>query len=277
AVRALQEMVDLRPALASFARVSYARELLGDGNGAVAAMRRALQSAGAPSDASWASHQLGQLHFNAGRLGAAWRAYRRARFLDPKSVPARAGLARVAAARRRYDRAIGLLREVTARVPAAEHVILLGEVYEAAGRPSAAARQYRLLDGIESLLESGGVNVDLEQALFDADHGLPRAALRAARAEWRRRKSVHVADALAWALYANERYGAAGRFAAKALRLGTRSALFHYHAGMIALRADRAAEAHRYLATALDINPYFSVRHAPVARRALASIGEVRR
>ena len=83
------------------------------------------------------------------------------------------------------------------------------------------------------------MNTDLEIALFEADHAGPgsaRAALRAARAEWEKRTSVHVADALAWALYANGRYREAAAASEQALRLGTRNALFLFHAGMIRLR-----------------------------------------
>ena len=52
AFAAFQTMVDTRPDLTSYARVSYARELLGDVQGAVDAMRTAFESAGTVTDAA---------------------------------------------------------------------------------------------------------------------------------------------------------------------------------------------------------------------------------
>ena len=121
----------------------------------------------------------------------------------------------------------------------------VGDLYEAAGETEAATAQFDLVLAEARLFRANGVNTDLEIALVHADHpgaGSARAALRAARAEWDRRKSVHVADALAWALYANGRYREAAAATEQALRLGTRNALFLFHAGMIRLRlGDRKA------------------------------------
>jgi hypothetical protein len=126
---------------------------------------------------------------------------------------------------------------------------------------------------MHDLATVNGVNVDLELALFDADHGDPEGALAAARAEWARRKSVHVADAYAWALYANGRYQRASTFAECALALGTRSALFLFHAGMIRLELGDEVGARRYLSDAVATNPNFSVLHAPDAARVLSRMG----
>src|SRR2546422_3031492 len=51
AVKSLQQMIDLRPDLSSYARGSYIRELLGDVGGAIAAMQQAVGAGGpAPGD-----------------------------------------------------------------------------------------------------------------------------------------------------------------------------------------------------------------------------------
>ncbi len=267
-----QTMVDTRPNLASYARVSYARELEGDVHGAVAAMRMAARAAGTPQDAAWASYQLGELYFASGRPALAEAAYRRGVELAPDYVPPRAGLAKVAWAGGRVHRAIRGYTWVVERFPSPEYVIALGDLYEASGRPRPAERQYALVRAEERLFRANGVNVDLELALFDADHGRPVDALAAARAEWSRRDSINVADALGWALYANGRYREAAPYARRALSLGTRNALFMFHAGMTQLRLGHRGAARELLSDALATNPHFSILWGSVARRTLAGL-----
>jgi tetratricopeptide (TPR) repeat protein len=266
-------MVDARPNLASYARASYARELLGDVNGATEAMRLAFDAAGSPADAAWAAQQLGELSWGTGdvRRAAVW--FERGIDLDPSFVPNLAGLAKVAWARGNFDFAIERYTEVVARYPVAEHLIALGDLYATTGRPELAERQYAVVRATAELANANGVNVDLELALFDADHGDPRAALVAAEAEWERRRSVHVADAYAWALYANGRFEKASELSERALELGTRNATFLFHAGMIRAALGDAAAARGLLGEALDRNPNFSILHVPTAERALAELG----
>jgi len=272
AFRTFQRMIDLRPDLSSYARASYARELQGDVTGAIDDMNLALQAASSPADAAWAGYQLGELWFNSGRLDRAHAAYARATAEDPTYVPAREGLAKVAAARGDYARAIGLYTWVVDRMPLPQYVIELVDVYTAARRPADAAQEAGLLAVEERLARANGVNLDLEQATYDADHGHAAAALTAARAEWNRRHSVLVADALAWALYANKRYAEARAYSVRALALGTRSALMWFHRGMIERALGHGAAAKEALARSLSINPSFSVRWAPVATKVLASL-----
>ncbi|HZJ51642.1 MAG TPA: tetratricopeptide repeat protein [Actinomycetota bacterium] len=277
AIDILQEMVDLRPSMSAYARVSYARELHGDVSGARRAMEMALDSAGSSSDGAWAAYQLGELHFNNGRVAEAEHEYRRALYLAPGYAPARAGLAKIIAAKRRPGEAIAILKPATTRYPSPELVILLGDLYRLDGRDQQAQRQYALLQAIQRLYRANRVNNDLELSLFNSDHGLDTdRALRLAQAEYARRQSVHVADALGWALYANDRFSEARRFSREALRLGTRNALFHFHAGMIELELNHREQARVHLRKALDINPHFSFLHAATARDALEELGGAR-
>ena len=79
--------------------------------------------------------------------------------------------------------------------------------------------------------------------------------------------------AYAWALHANGRDQEALVEVQKALELGTRSALTHYHAGMINLSLGRADAARTELTTALGINPFFDPLAAPIARQTLTMLG----
>jgi tetratricopeptide (TPR) repeat protein len=270
---AFQTMVDTRPDLASYARVGYARELVGDVSGAGRAMRMAFDAAGTPSDSAWTAYQLGELAFGSGDVGSARAWYARGLDVDPAYVPNLAGLAKVAWARGDDELAIARFTDVVARYPSAEFVVALADLYRASGQPALANRQEALVAAMHDLATANGVNVDLELALFDADHGDPEGALAAARAEWARRQSVHVADAYAWGLYANGRYQRASMFAERALTLGTRNALFLFHAGMIRLELGDEAGARRYLSRALATNPNFSILYADDAARALSRLG----
>lgn len=269
---AFQTMVDTRPDLSSYARVSYARELLGDVDGAVQAMRQAFDAAGMASDAAWAAYQLGELAWSTGEVRTATGWYGRGFDLDPTFAPNLAGLGKVAWARGNTELAIERFTDVVARYPSAEFVVALADLYGTSGRPELAAEQEAVVRAMHDLAAANGVNVDLELALFDADHGDSETSLAAAEAEWSRRRSVHVADALAWALYANGRFEEAARTADDALALGTRNALFLFHAGMIerALGHDRRAET--LLAETLALNPNFSIRHAATAAAVLSEL-----
>jgi tetratricopeptide (TPR) repeat protein len=271
AFRAFDRMSRLKPNLASYARVSYGRELLGRQDGAIAAMRLAVQAAGVQSEpAAWTHVELGKLHFGRGELGAAEREFRRALFALPGYVYALEAQARVEAARGRYGRASELARQAAEAVPLPEFVTTLGDLYRANGRKALAREQYAVVAATERLLRANGVRTDLESALFKVDHGIAlRRALAEARTAHRARPTVFAADTLAWALARNGRCQEALRYSQQALRLGTRDASFFFHRGMTERCLGDTAEARRWFARALDQNPYFSLLWAPVARKAL--------
>ena len=269
----VQHMVELKPQLSSYSRISYQLELRGQVSLAISTMRDALSAAGTPEDAAWSSNQLGDLFWNSGRLGAAARAYRDATEFDASFVPPLAGLANVAWARGDLPGAIRRYRSVVARYPLPQYVITLGDMYAEAGQTDEASREYALVRTEEALFRANGVNVDLELALFDTDHGDVRAGLAAARSEWRRRHSILVADALAWALFRSGDARSAIRYERTAMSLGMRNALFFFHAGMIERALGRSSPARADLRTALAINSNFSVQHAGEARAALRSLG----
>jgi tetratricopeptide (TPR) repeat protein len=253
AEKALQEMVDRKPNLAAYARVSYFRELHGDLRGALSAMRAAVSAGGAvPEQDAYVRSLLGGLELQHGRVGAAVREYRGALGALPGYAAAEAGLAQADVARGRLGPAIARLQRVVDRLPLPAYVMALGEAQAAAGRRAAAARTFALVRAETTLQQQAGVNADVELALFEADHGSPRRAVDLGRQARAAAPSVRSADALGWALHRAGRSRAALGWARRALALGSRDPAFLTHAGLIARGAGEPQLAARWLEGARD-------------------------
>jgi tetratricopeptide (TPR) repeat protein len=269
AFRAFNRMVRVAPGLPAYARISYARELLGHTRAAIAPMRYAIDASNFQREPfAWTSTQLGKLFWSMGRIDAARRQYERALAIFPDYVYALDALAQVDAAGGHYGRAIALEHRAVDRTPLPQFVSSLGDLYKASGERVLAERQYALMGVIARLLQANGVKTDLELALFEVDHGirLPQALAlaRKARAD---RPSIDGDDVLAWALARNGRCGEALTHSKRALRLGTRDALKYFHRAMVERCLGRHAEGRLWFRRALRLNPHFSLLWAPVARR----------
>ncbi len=275
AVAAYQQMVDLRPDLDSYVRVSYAREIHGETDGAIEAMQLAVTASGTKGEnAAWVRMQLGNLYFNQGDLDQAAQQYADSLAAFPGYVHALAAQGRVAAARGDYGDAAAFYEQAVARIPVVQYVVALGDAYEADGKPEDAQRQYELVNAITELNKANGVNTDLEIALYNADHDRNLdAAVSQAQAAYESAPSIPSADALAWALFKSGDSAGAREYIDEALRLGTRDASIHYHAGMIYNALGDEAAARDHLQTALDINPHFSLIGAPIAQQTLEDLG----
>jgi tetratricopeptide (TPR) repeat protein len=268
AFAAFNTMARLRPNLAAYARISYARELLGRREGAIHAMRLALDAASGPEATAWTRVQFGKLYWAAGRLADAASQYRAALEVFPGYHYALDALAQVEAARARLGPAIALERRAIVTIPLPQYVGALGDLYRSRRQLRLARRQYALVAAIRRLLTSNGVKTDLEIALFDTDHGIqPARTLRLARAARRDRPSIDGNDVLPWALERNGHCAEALAYNVSSLRLGTRDALKYFHRGMIERCLGHEAEARRWFRRALSTNSSFSLLWSPVARR----------
>lgn len=277
ALAATQQMLDAKPNLASYTRASYAREQRGDLTGAETAMQQAVIAGqgGPPENLAFAQVQLGILLLTSGDLPGADAAFEAALATFPGYAPARVGQARVLVARGRTADAIEPLAQVVSVQPLAEYAILLGEALAGAGRKDEAARAYERVDAIQALYTANGVNVDLELALFEADHRPGKAALAKARKGFATHPSLLGYDVVGWNLYKVGDLNGAAKESAAALRIGSRDPSQQYHAATIALaRGDRpAATAH--LQSVLDTNPRFSAIFAPDVERMASDLGLV--
>jgi tetratricopeptide (TPR) repeat protein len=266
AFAAFDTMAQLKPGLAAYARVAYARELLGDVAGARRALRLALTAAVGEREAlAWTNVQLSKLDLGHGRPRAAEREAGAALRIFPGYVYGLDALAQVQAARGHLRAAARLERTAAETIPLPQFVSLLGDLEAARGNHAAAEREYRLIGAIERLLRANGVRTDLETALFDADH--TRASTALARRAHAMRPSIDGDDVLAWTLERHGRCAEALRWSKHALRLGTQDALKFFHRGMIIRCLGHDSTARSWFRRAVALNPQFSVLWAPTARR----------
>jgi tetratricopeptide (TPR) repeat protein len=271
--KAVARLLQLRPDIVSLPRVSYLRELHGDLKGAIEAMRSATESPGlAPENIAYVTSLLGTLLVRSGDLAGADTAYRHALELVPVYAPAIGGLGRLAVGRGDLGEALTDFGHASDILPLPEYVIALGETQELAGDIAGSAASYALARAEIRLFGSAGVSVDLELALFEADHGDPQRALELADAACARTPTVRAADARAWALHRLGRDREGRMSADEALRLGSRDPLLRFHSGAIAAALGDAATARRDLTMALDADAGFSPTGAEEARQILAGL-----
>jgi tetratricopeptide (TPR) repeat protein len=265
------ELLDLRPGSAALSRLSYLRELRGDLGGARLAMLQAEQAAaGSPADLATIATFVGDQMLAERDIAKAAEAYDEARRSTPGLVTTEIGRARLAAASGDVAAGIATLSAVVDRTPTPAAATLLGELQEAASRETDAKASFELARAGYRLLIAAGSTVDLESALFEADHGNPTEAVRLGRAAYAERHTVFAADALAWALTRDGHAADALPYVAEALRLGTRSPILHAHAAFTYAAAGDDTRASRELRIAFASSGWL----VPTVRPAVATLAD---
>jgi tetratricopeptide (TPR) repeat protein len=271
----LQEMLDLRPSLSAYSRVSYLRELHGDITGARQAFALA-EAAGSGSryDLATVAVLRGKLALNQGDLDDATARFADARNLASSITGLPAGEARLAAARGDVNGAIGILRKVVATRPTAEAAILLGDLLRIQGRADEASNPDAVVRDLARREGEAGADVAMEMAYFEADRGNPAASLDLARSAYSRKPdNVFAAMALAWALGASGDPAAALTYVDQALRLGTRDGLLRYRASAVLADAGLVDRARTELETAYAITPWFTFANVQEVQALAARLG----
>lgn len=272
AVDSVQKMVDLRPNMESYSRVSYVRSLHGDSDGAIEAMSLAARIADPKNREAqaWCVTHLGDEYFKVGRTKEAERQYDVALVIFPNYHFALAGKGKVRAADGDYESAVKFYTQAQERVPLTLTNIALGDIYTKTGKPEEAKKQYELAEFIEQKLG----NIDQRMlALMWADQDIKLdEALQIATAEHEKRKDIFTADIYAWCLYKKGKFQEAQKAINEAMRLKTKDARFFYHAGMIEKGLGNKKAAADYLKKALELNPVFDVLQAEKAQTALKEL-----
>jgi tetratricopeptide (TPR) repeat protein len=259
AVEASDKMISVRPDLRSYARASYLREIHGDREGAIEAMKMAADAGQfGQENRAWALYNLGNIFLNMGKLDTAQFIFNGILEERPNYTYAMHGLALAKAAKGEYPAAIELLVKASQLAP--EHVLIetLADVYLAMGHKELARPMEE--KAVESFMqhEQGGWNIDREYAMFCANHDihLGNALIRAERDLARRPENIDALDTYAWTLLKNGKAKEALPSIEKAMRLKTENASIHYHAAIILNATGDIARAEQEFRQTLALNPY---------------------
>jgi tetratricopeptide (TPR) repeat protein len=222
AFQAFDTMMSIRPGAAAYARVSYARELRGDLQGALQAMEFAEKSTPPqdPEAQAWYATHIGELYLKMGALDESNRAFRRAAFDFPNYPLAMIGQGKVKVAQGDHDGALALYVEQIKRTPTLDLAARIGDLYAEAGKTSESEHYYQLA---EDLAGPPIAQTEANLALFLADHNRKlEEALKIAETVASTRQDIFTEDALAWTYFKLGRLDQAAVASARALRTGTK-------------------------------------------------------
>jgi len=277
AAQACDKMMSIHPDLRSYSRAAHLREIHGDIVAARAAMKLACDAGvTGQENRAWALYQFANLFLKIGELDTAEFIYNGI-LQERSNYPyALTGLADIHSVKGEFNEAIQLLLRAYDLTP--EHTFMekLVDVYHAAGQTKKSA----IL--AESVLETfkqhqeQGWNVNLEYAMFCANHDLQldEARRRIEQEIEIRPNNIDVQECHAWVLYKLGRADEAMAAIEKPLQMNTGNAMLFYRAGMIAQKTGDFNKAKNYIETALKMNPYLSVSEIQLAQKVLNEINQ---
>lgn len=200
----LERLLSLRPGLESASRLSYLRQLMGDGEGAVQAMWQARTAAtGLVEETARIDALIGELELSLGNDRSAADAFRRAVTADPTRLDAMVGSASVVFRTGDAQSALTMLDEVYAIDPGDTSArILEAEIAYSIGDTERASRAANSV-ALDALAEhEAGFGIDPSAALPASSWGDPQLGVQVASIINRARPfNVRAAHAYAWALH----------------------------------------------------------------------------
>lgn len=257
AIKVCDKMLSLRPDLRSYSRASYLRELNGQIDGAIDAMKFAADAgAFGQEDRAWCLYNLANLFLYSGKVDTAKFIYNGILEERPSYAYAYAGLAKVMIIKKDFSKAIEYLNKASQIIPDHSFTELLADIFQMMNNKNAEEKLVqKVLEGFEQH-ESDGWNVDHERVVFSLNHNIDlKESLNLAKRDFEQRpNNIEAADTYAWALYKNHKYEQALNIIQNAMRLNSRNNFIDFHAGMIFASNGKDDEAINYLRKSISEN-----------------------
>lgn len=264
-----QKMIDLRPDMASYIRVSYALGYGGASSRALEVLKMAEGSVAPVSEErAFILHQQGDVLYGMKRFAAAEEANRLGIEIAPGYAPPMVGAAESLIAQGRYEEALPLLEEATRILPSFSYLSAFADLLRFTDRPAEAEKASAAASLALAALRANGVLEDTDLILFDVGNGGDLdGALDNARAVYVDRPTAKTADVLAWVLFLDGKTGEAYRLARRSVRLYPKEAISHFHLAAIAEERGLIDSAVLHARRSLALDPAFSLRDLKEAHR----------
>ncbi len=271
----------IRPDLTSYSRVSYLREIFGDYNNSIKAMKMAVETGGAGDEhTEWTRTQLAQLYEKTGDFKSADTLYKLSLTMRPNYAYALTGLARVALAAKDYKTAIDYFEKADAIVNDNGIKAELVDVYRAAGETKKAEETAKKV--IDELAKDAQANDKDETLGHYGDRELAYAylkvnntdkALEHALLEYNRRpNNIDVNETVAWVYYSKGDYAKALPYIKVALKTNSKNPVLLSRAGLIYLKAGQKEIAKPMLQQAAANTAFIGVSLSEETANALKNI-----
>lgn len=264
AVKYCDTMINMKPDIRSYSRVSYLRQINGDNKGSIEAMTYAV-NAGVPGaeNTEWARVTLGDLYLNIGDIAMAKSLYNQALEHRPNYAYAYIGLAKIEMVNRQYDAAITYCENAIRVISDPSFITLLADCYALKGNKQKADEMY---NDVKNLLvkaekEQTGIltkhNGARELATAYMKTGELNKALEFALTDLQMRPAnIDANELVAWLYYQLGDYTNAKMHAEKMLATNVKNANTLYKAGLIFTKAGDVSMGNTYKEQAKAVSAY---------------------
>lgn len=162
AEKAYNKMIELKPGLDSYSRLSNLRDKKGDIKGAVVAMEKAYKSGLGESrtskeNLSWTQVMIGAKYLDQGQYNEAEKYFLRAVEIKSDYYLALEHLAEVKAINGNYEEAINLYEKTLALSPKPEFYVALANIYKNQGKTEKAQELYRQAENSNEVIIQGDI------------------------------------------------------------------------------------------------------------------------
>ena len=235
AIEMSDKMQALKPSLESYSRASYLREIYGDFEGSISAMKLAVE-AGMPGSEPfcWSKKTLGHLYESTGELEKAQQQYDDILVVRPSYAFAYGGKATILKEKKQYDKALEMLDKAAKIMPEFSFHEEMAEIYDLQGNHEKALNKYEEVALMLDEDAKSGHAVDLELCKLYTKAGKMDLALKHGLIEYKKRpRNIDVNHAMAVVAFKSNDFKKAKEYISVAMSTGSKDPELLMNAGKI--------------------------------------------